>query len=300
MSKSTVPDLKELFKHAAEIAKQVPESMQVAAFNRAIDLLTEKGSNKQPADQKQNSDKENKLINKVETANSSIDVLLSAIDSTQHPEVVSASKVIDRALMVLNISLTFHNVDGLTPIAIARILTEKFRVNDTKKAVSMALGRATTLVNRIPDGQGFLYKIMNPGKEYLEHLGAGDGSLKAPMPSRKKRNNRTSIKENNSSTTQDSSTKKINRKTKKKNGADQQVKKKNRIGPKAAILNLIETGFFDKGKTGPEVQAYLKVKRGFNIGIAQLRLAMLRLLHDGTLVRDDNAEGHYEYTKPKA
>lgn len=40
MSKKTVPDLKELFKQAAEIAKQVPESMQEAAFNRAIDLLT--------------------------------------------------------------------------------------------------------------------------------------------------------------------------------------------------------------------------------------------------------------------
>ncbi len=40
MAKQTVSDLKDLFKKAAEISKQVPESMQVAAFNRALDLLT--------------------------------------------------------------------------------------------------------------------------------------------------------------------------------------------------------------------------------------------------------------------
>lgn len=300
MSKSTVPDLKELFKQAAEIAEQVPESMQEAAFNRAIDLLT--GETRSGSDKQSVGAQAKKLINKTQEKkySSNDNDLLSAIDSTQHPEVVSASKVLDRALMVLNIALTNHNVDGLTPSAIAIILTEKFRVKDTQKAVSMALGRATTLVNRIPDGQGFLYKIMNPGKKYLEHLDTGDGSLKAPMPSRKKRSKRASIRENNGIAAQDGGTKKVDRKTKKKNGADQQVKKKNSIGPKAAILNLIETGFFDKGKTGPEVQAYLKVKRGFNIGVAQLRLAMLRLLHDDTLIRDENAEGHYEYTKPKA
>ena len=33
-------DLKELFKQAAEIAKHVPDNMQEAAFNRALDLLT--------------------------------------------------------------------------------------------------------------------------------------------------------------------------------------------------------------------------------------------------------------------
>lgn len=40
MGKRKDTDLKELFKQAAEIAKQVPDSMQEAAFNRAIDLLT--------------------------------------------------------------------------------------------------------------------------------------------------------------------------------------------------------------------------------------------------------------------
>ena len=302
MSKKAVPDLKGLIKQAAEIAKQVPENMQVAAFNRAIDFLTEAaslGPHKQYTPQKQEKVQEKKATLKTQDANSSAGDLLSAIDSTQHPGVLSASKVLDRALMVLNIALTNHNIDGLTPSAIARILTDKFRVNDTRKAVGMALSRATTLVNRIPDGYGFLYKIMNPGKKYLEHLGTGDGTRKAPIPKRKGRIKRSTIVANNDASPQKGGMQKKNSKTKKKNAEDQQAKKKSTVGPKAAILNLIDTGFFDKGKTGPEVQAYLKDKRGFNIGTAQLRLAMLRLLRDDKLIRDENAEGHYEYAKPK-
>lgn len=40
MTKKAEPDLKKLFKQAAEIAMQVPESMQDAAFNRALEMLT--------------------------------------------------------------------------------------------------------------------------------------------------------------------------------------------------------------------------------------------------------------------
>lgn len=36
-------ELKEVFKRAAEIAQSVPENMQVAAFNRALDFLTLEG-----------------------------------------------------------------------------------------------------------------------------------------------------------------------------------------------------------------------------------------------------------------
>ncbi len=41
-------DLKEVFKQAAEIAQQVPENMQEAAFNRALDLLTGKSDERHP------------------------------------------------------------------------------------------------------------------------------------------------------------------------------------------------------------------------------------------------------------
>ena len=61
----------------------------------------------------------------------STDELIATIDSTQHPEVTLASKVLDRSLLVLQIARTAHGIDGLTPSAIAKILTEKFRVNTT-------------------------------------------------------------------------------------------------------------------------------------------------------------------------
>ncbi len=40
MATKELSELKEIFKQAAEIAKQVPDNMQEAAFNRALSLLT--------------------------------------------------------------------------------------------------------------------------------------------------------------------------------------------------------------------------------------------------------------------
>lgn len=118
MNKRTVPDLKELFKQASEIAQQVPESMQEAAFNRAIDLLTGETQPKPgSASATPSGTKKKRKTQEVDplSGSSSSDILLSVIDSTQHPGVKSASKVLDRSLMVLQIALTEHNIDGLTP-----------------------------------------------------------------------------------------------------------------------------------------------------------------------------------------
>jgi hypothetical protein len=60
----------------------------------------------------------------------------------------------------------------------------------------------------------------------------------------------------------------------------------------------VDAGFFAEAKTGPQVQDYLKTKRGFDLGTDQLRLAMLRLVRDGVLARDENADGQYEYKRP--
>jgi len=146
MSKKTIPDLKELFKQAAEIAQQVPESMQEAAFNRAIDLLTGEPQSKQVDERTTTKAKVRKKKHhddKIDTGSSSVDDLLSSIDSTKHPNVTSANRVLDRSLMVLQIALRDHSVNGLTPSSIATILTDKFRINTTKYAVGMALSKAT-------------------------------------------------------------------------------------------------------------------------------------------------------------
>lgn len=296
MSKRTVPDLKELFKQASEIAQQVPESMQEAAFNRAIDLLTGETQPKSGSDPATPSSKKKKRKAQnaePEIGTSSSDVLLSAIDSTQHPGVKSASKVLDRSLMVLQIALTEHNIDGLTPSVIASILTEKFRISTTKPAVSMALGKATDLVNRLPEGSGFIYKIMASGEKYLVRLGESEGSSSVVSQRKKAKKKRATNKGKDS-------TPKKKARTKKKNGTEKPTKNTSGVGQKAAIINLIDSGYFDIGKTGPEVQGHLKNKRGLNFSTDQLLVAMLRLVRDEVLDRDQNAEGQYEYTKPKS
>jgi hypothetical protein len=179
MVKEAKPDLKELFRQAAAIASQVPENMQEAAFNRALDLLTVETPLDRSADPTAQPRKRPKKVpahTESITQDSLAGQLLSEIDSTQHPEVKSAAKVLDRSLAVLQIARTHHSVDGLTPADIATILTEKFRIGTTKAAISMALGQATALVNRTPQGQGFLYRIMGPGEEYLTRLNDPESS----------------------------------------------------------------------------------------------------------------------------
>lgn len=289
MAKQTVPDLKELFKQAAEIAQQVPESMQEAAFNRAIDLLTgtvqTASSPTGKPDTKKQKTEPKKEKGKGKQYDSPVDELLTLIDSTQHPGVTSTTKVLDRSLMVLQIALKDHNIDGLMPSDIARILTEKFRISTTLHSVGMALSKASNLVNRVPQGQGYAYKIMAPGEEYLTHLGEEHEkppSKTSVAPKKRKRVVKDKGQEN---------IKKPKKTTKGK------ATPKTTVGPKAAINTLVESGYFSKGRTGPEVQSHLKNKRGFNFGIHQIRLAMLRLVRNEVLERDSNAEKQYEYKK---
>jgi hypothetical protein len=71
-----------------------------------------------------------------------------------------------------------------------------------------------------------------------------------------------------------------------------------RVGPKTAILSLIESGFFVESKSGPAVQEYLCKKRGFDLDTPQLRMTMLRLVREGTLEREENQDGQFEYKQP--
>lgn len=303
MRKQTVPDLKELFKQAAEIAQQVPESMQEAAFNKAVDLLTGAAEVQvpPPTDRKKAKRPAGASSDATVVDTESAQSLLEQIDSTQHPGVRSSAKVLDRALMVLQIALAEHEVDGLGPTEIARVLTDKFRLNTTDAAVRMALGKATNLVNRVPRGKGYIYRIMGPGEEYLAHLGEGSreaASTKQPPAKRRRRKNAKKATDSPSHVTKKTD-KEVPRGPKAQSQSSTKRKKSaGSLGPKAAIVALVESGFFASAKTGPEVQAYLRMKRGFDLGADQLLLAMLRLVRDGVLERNENEEGKYEYKQP--
>ncbi len=299
MANQTVPDLKELIKQAAEIAGHVPENMQVAAFNRALDLLSAAAGSGSPTSRASagtatstHAPKPRAVLRTTSTAS-----LVEKIDSTQHPGVRTAKKVLDRSLMILQIALTQHGIDGLSPGEVSRILTDKFRLNTSDAAVRMSLGAATNLVNRVQRDNGYIYRIMGPGEEYLAHLGELKSSsnntaatVSARTPRRKKAGQSTAErgKADGTKTASKLGTKAPVRDSRPSGG----------LGPKAAILSLVGSGFFATPKTGPQVQEFLRTKRGFSIGTAQLRLAMLRLVRDGSLERGTNGDGHYEYKKP--
>lgn len=302
-TKLTVPDLKEIFKQASEIANEVPESMREAAFNRALDLLTggSSQSNAKPEGQltaKKNHTRHDSSAT-AQNSESAIETLLQTIDSTQHPGITSNAKVLDRALMVLQIALNDHHVDGLTPPEISKILTDKFRIATTPAAVSMALGNVTNLVNRSKIGLGYSYKIMQSGRDYLAHLRQGDS---APSSAKKLRHTKAKKGDKeiaaNDDLAQGIHPALATKKKAKTSGKNASKSSGTKIGPKATILGLISSSFFAEARTAPDVQEYLNKKRGFNLGIPQISLVLLRLVREEKLNRDENAEGNYEYRSP--
>jgi hypothetical protein len=306
MSKPTVPDLKELFKQASEIAKQVPENMQEAAFNRAIDLLTNGfgyaaavggGSNQNSAGS-QLQQPQRKTLTGPKDPKSSVDGLIASINSTEHPGIRSATKVLDRSLMVMQIALADHGVDGLTPADISRILTDKFRIATSRAAVSMALGSATGLVDRVPEGQGFLYRIMEPGQTYLANLTQPEMVNKVAPAIKKRSSSTRRTKATQPSDGADPTPTSARKESKTPATKPQSRAAGKGLSPKSAILGLIGDGFFNEARTAPRVQTQLRTRKGYNIGAAPLSVAMLRLVRDASLEREENADGQYEYRQP--
>lgn len=289
-SNKTIPDMKEIFRQAAEIAGQVPETMQVAAFNRALDLLTGSIPESTPAPRQQEVHSRARSTggstpsrNSPNRVANSVDELIASIDTTQHPAVASATKVLDRALMILQIALRNHELDGLTPPEISRVLTEKFRLSTTSAAVNMALGPATTLVNRLLRGKAYEYRIMGPGEEYLSHLGS-DGPLVVARSTPKP-------------------TKSIKRKIAKteKAAAKQPNAKspRSRAGPKEILEKLIASNYFSAPRDIAQIIDHLKTNHARTYKNSDLSPALTRLLRENRLDRNKNDKGIFQYTSRK-
>lgn len=287
MTSKTIPDIAEAFKQAAEIAKQVPENMQVAAFNRALDLLTTKSG--APGRDKSPNPSAGAPVPQAHNVDASVKesraaALLSAIDTTQHPAVAATSKVLDRALMVLQIALRNHNIDGLTPPEVARILTEKFRLNTSRQAVSMAIGAATNLVNRVPRGGGYEYRIMGPGEEYLTHLGSHGVPSARVAPSKAARARRVT-----------KGRKKEVRLASDATDFPGAVTRASRPGPKQLLEQLIADKFFDTARSIGQMIDYIRDRHARTYKATDLSPALTRLRREDKLDRTKNANGVYEY-----
>jgi hypothetical protein len=299
VAKKTVPDLKELFKQAAEIASQVPESMHEAAFNRALDMLTGDASEQaevRPSTKRRSTGTASgkQGLSSAADPHLATEVLLDSIDSTQHPGVTSGATVLDRSLMILKIAHDDHGVDGLISSDIAKILTNKFRISTSAAAVSMALGKVTNLVNRVARGKGFQYRIMAPGEEYLAHRGDGGAELPSPERSAAKKakpgaKGKDRLHQKAPTPTAVEST------TKKSKSSKKSAKGSGRPGPGAMLRELVSSGFFSKPRTISEIQAHAAQNLAHTYGLNELSTPLRRAIHDKFLVRTKNSDGQYEY-----
>lgn len=285
MTTKTIPDMKEVFRQAAEIAQQVPENMQVAAFNRALDLLTgatdASGERSQTNPENARSTPKASQVKATTKLESPVARLMSVIDTTQHPAVAATTKVLDRALMVLQIALRNHDVDGLTPPEIAQILTDKFRLNTSRQAVSMAISSATTLVNRVPRGSSYEYRIMGPGEEYLTHLGSEQQSLQRGISVKVGRRKR--------------STKHSSKAAEPTAEGKASGSKSSRPGPKQILEALIADKFFDSPRDIAQLIEHIRHRHARTYKATDLSPALTRLRREDKLDRTKNDKGVYEY-----
>ena len=70
-----------------------------------------------------------------------------------------------------------------------------------------------------------------------------------------------------------------------------------RPGPKAAIGQLLNSGFFRSARTISEIQEELQHRRGHGYSVQELSPALVRSVRDQSLSRERNSEGQYEYSQ---
>lgn len=281
-------DMKDAFVAAAEIAKSVPKHLQEIAFNRALDQLlkgvSSSGSAHSPA-------------GRTKGEKSATASLLERIDRTRYPDIGATSRLGDRALKVLQLAETDLDIDGLTGAEISEILTKKFKLPARADSVRKALERETgTVDERDSPDRGRTFHLMAPGEDYLSRLRAGTTD-EAPSPRRRAgskgrgRANKIVEKPERSDKVKKEL---INSASPRKNASTR--KSGGRPGPKAAVGDLIKSGFFGTPRTISDIQRELKHKRGHAYSLQELSPALVRSLRDRALSRERNSAGQYEYT----
>lgn len=68
-----------------------------------------------------------------------------------------------------------------------------------------------------------------------------------------------------------------------------------RPGPKAAIGQLLESGYLRSARTISQIQEELQHRRGHRYAVQELSPALVRSVRDGSLTRERNESGQYEY-----
>ncbi|MFN8150390.1 MAG: hypothetical protein U0R24_04590 [Solirubrobacterales bacterium] len=276
---------KELFKKAAEIASVVPEPMQDAAFQRALDMLQESDGRPQTPSKPSGSGKRARTQRQpakdsTTTGQSTVEVLVEGIDRTAHSEVSEAPKVLERALHILKIGKDEFEIDGMSANEIATVLTEKFRLRTTRQRVNQVLDEASGLVDRVPrpGRQGAQYRIMHPGEKYLANPSEED----KPKASARKSPKRAGAGK---------------RTARSKTSSKAPGRRKRVQGPRASLQDLLEAGYLDEPRTIGDLRDRLESKKGRIFKLGDLSPTLTRMLRDGLLDREKNEAGQYEYKR---
>ncbi len=183
--------LKDAFKRAAEIAAVVPASMQEAAFHRALDQIL--GGDGEPGAQTTVARRQGRSARTAATDETpdSAKQLIDGINRTAYPGIASATKVLDRALAVLELAKRDFDIDGLTAPQIAKVLTEKFRLRTSRQAVTQALAPEHSMVDTRTRGRTTVYRIMQEGENSLQRAGREDAQSETAQPAPSRRRRRT-------------------------------------------------------------------------------------------------------------
>lgn len=257
---------------AKEAVKDLEEPLKTKAFEIILNKLISEGLS-QPS--MQNPPMQSNVPETVYDADVG-DQLSNTIDSTAYPLMYRLKKALDKSLYVLYISKNEHNIDGLNPSQISKILSVKFRIPTTPNSISMVLMKAGNYVDRkqvaTTGGSAYQYRIMHAGEEYINNILKNPPSEAANLPLKKKSAKVTSTNKS--------------RKTKK--------------GLKDKILTLKDEAFFEKPREAKGVKEELGV-RGFSYNYEPVCVALLRLVKRGIFRRIKEVKGKktiYKYCNP--
>lgn len=160
--------LKALFKRAAEIADQVPEEFQEAAFHRALDVLIG-----------------NDTTREAKSYAAFIDDAAEEAKSAGLPK-AAAKLILDKSFDVLNLATGVLGVEALTADQVANVLNDGFGMVVDNEMVSRTLNNADGLVSRVRRGGNTLYRIIQPGRVIPGHSSRVNVSKKKKAASKKK------------------------------------------------------------------------------------------------------------------
>lgn len=290
--------IQNLFRRAAEIAKVVPEAMQEAAFHRALDTLLGDSPPSAPTSLppvresppvrgRSRSGAGESAVSYPSAEADAATRLIQDMDRTAHPEVLAASGVRDRSLALLRAAKDQHGIDGLTAKQIALVLRDKFRLPTKDNAVGMAMERSADMVDRVPQGKGYLYRIMTPGERYLDRAQTGEESSRQSR-TRTVQRKRTATPAARSRTAPKDEP--LSTPTPRKSSG-----KTGRRGPKSMLELLISEGFFAEAQSISSVIEHLAHTKAMRFKATDISPSLTRLLREGKLTRTRNSQNQYEY-----